>query len=196
MAPARKSHAAGSESGHTAPRPKRQTASRRKSHAASRRKGYAALRRKGLTAPDSETACARPAAPAEWRPGWPCRPIARCQITTSRIANGLLTASETSIIHSLARELPERDQCLNLNGGLSVAIWARGHLARPARGRAAGGRDMPRSLQVQGLDTGVPPVGVEPTLGTLLGGRPLPLGYGGWAMIPRSAPIIRDRAMG
>ena len=26
---------------------------------------------------------------------------------------------------------------------------------------------------------GVPPVGVEPTLGTLLGGRPLPLGYGG-----------------
>ena len=25
----------------------------------------------------------------------------------------------------------------------------------------------------------VPPVGVEPTLGTLLGGRPLPLGYGG-----------------
>src|SRR5215471_2562661 len=32
---------------------------------------------------------------------------------------------------------------------------------------------------------GVPPVGVEPTLGTLLGGRPLPLGYGGWVMIPR-----------
>src|SRR5213592_4281602 len=64
--------------------------------------------------------------------------------------------------------------------------------ARPGRWRP----DMPRSLQVQGLDTGVPPVGVEPTLGTLLGGRPLPLGYGGWAMIPRSAPIIRDRAMG
>jgi hypothetical protein len=32
----------------------------------------------------------------------------------------------------------------------------------------------------------VPPVGVEPTLGTLLGGRPLPLGYGGWVIIPRS----------
>src|SRR5215467_4028296 len=31
---------------------------------------------------------------------------------------------------------------------------------------------------------GVPPVGVEPTLGTLLGGRPLPLGYGGAVMIP------------
>src|ERR1019366_2988980 len=30
----------------------------------------------------------------------------------------------------------------------------------------------------------VPPVGVEPTLGTLLGGRPLPLGYGGWVIIP------------
>src|SRR5512132_2186820 len=91
---------------------------------------------------------------AEWRPGWPCRPIARCQIATSRIANGLLTASETSIIHSLAHELPERDQCLNLNGGLSVAIWARGHLApagaRPGRRQP----DMPRSLQVQGLDTG------------------------------------------
>ena len=37
-------------------------------------------------------------------------------------------------------------------------------------------------------DTGayelVPPVGVEPTLGTLLGGRPLPLGYGGDHIIP------------
>jgi hypothetical protein len=32
----------------------------------------------------------------------------------------------------------------------------------------------------------VPPVGLEPTLGTLLGGRPLPLGYGGKAMIPRT----------
>src|ERR1022692_1769373 len=32
--------------------------------------------------------------------------------------------------------------------------------------------------------TTVPPVGVEPTLGTLLGGRPLPLGYGGWVIIP------------
>jgi hypothetical protein len=40
-----------------------------------------------------------------------------------------------------------------------------------------------------GVDLGpgpldVPPVGVEPTLGTLLGGRPLPLGYGGGPMIP------------
>jgi hypothetical protein len=33
----------------------------------------------------------------------------------------------------------------------------------------------------------VPPVGLEPTLGTLLGGRPLPLGYGGWVIIPRRA---------
>jgi hypothetical protein len=30
----------------------------------------------------------------------------------------------------------------------------------------------------------VPPVGVEPTLGTLLGGLPLPLGYGGFMRIP------------
>ena len=30
----------------------------------------------------------------------------------------------------------------------------------------------------------VPPVGLEPTLGTLLGGRPLPLGYGGAFIIP------------
>src|SRR5215472_5824988 len=36
---------------------------------------------------------------------------------------------------------------------------------------------------------GVPPVGVEPTLGTLLGGRPLPLGYGGSEMIPRAVQI-------
>jgi hypothetical protein len=57
---------------------------------------------------------------AEWHPGWPGRPIARCQIASSRIANGLLTASETSIIHSLARQLQESDQCLHLNGGLSV----------------------------------------------------------------------------
>jgi hypothetical protein len=35
----------------------------------------------------------------------------------------------------------------------------------------------------------VPPVGVEPTLGTLLGGRPLPLGYGGLVIIPRSLGI-------
>src|SRR5215471_9885564 len=41
---------------------------------------------------------------------------------------------------------------------------------------------------------GVPPVGVEPTLGTLLGGRPLPLGYGGWVMIPRAVRTILARA--
>src|SRR6516225_7561370 len=43
---------------------------------------------------------------------------------------------------------------------------------------------------------GVPPVGVEPTLGTLLGGRPLPLGYGGWVMIPRSVRSILAQANG
>ena len=43
---------------------------------------------------------------------------------------------------------------------------------------------------------GVPPVGVEPTLGTLLGGRPLPLGYGGWVMIPRPVGTILARANG
>jgi hypothetical protein len=31
----------------------------------------------------------------------------------------------------------------------------------------------------------VPPVGFEPTLRTLLGGRPLPLGYGGAPIITR-----------
>ena len=31
----------------------------------------------------------------------------------------------------------------------------------------------------------VPPVGFEPTLRTLLGGRPLPLGYGGALIITR-----------
>src|SRR5215475_16228141 len=41
---------------------------------------------------------------------------------------------------------------------------------------------------------GVPPVGVEPTLGTLLGGRPLPLGYGGWVMIPRAVGTILAQA--
>jgi hypothetical protein len=35
----------------------------------------------------------------------------------------------------------------------------------------------------------VPPVGLEPTLGTLLGGRPLPLGYGGFMRIPRTVQI-------
>ena len=44
------------------------------------------------------------------------------------------------------------------------------------------------------LAVGVPPVGVEPTLGTLLGGRPLPLGYGGWVMIPRPVRTILARA--
>src|SRR5690242_8354481 len=44
--------------------------------------------------------------------------------------------------------------------------------------------------------TGVPPVGVEPTLGTLLGGRPLPLGYGGWVMIPRSVQSILAQTNG
>jgi len=41
----------------------------------------------------------------------------------------------------------------------------------------------------------VPPVGVEPTLGTLLGGRPLPLGYGGIAMIPRVDLVTLDLAI-
>jgi hypothetical protein len=44
------------------------------------------------------------------------------------------------------------------------------------------------------LPMGVPPVGVEPTLGTLLGGRPLPLGYGGWVMIPRLVRTILAQA--
>jgi len=110
--------------------------------------------------------------------------------------NGLLTASETSVIHSLTRQLRERDQRLPLNGGISVRGLARGHGTRPTRDWGVRWPDMPRSLQVQGVDTDVPPVGVEPTLGTLLGGRPLPLGYGGWVMIPRLTPVIRDRAMG
>src|SRR5215470_7139295 len=39
-------------------------------------------------------------------------------------------------------------------------------------------------------------VGVESTLGTLLGGRPLPLGYGGWVMIPRSVRSILAQTNG
>ncbi len=35
------------------------------------------------------------------------------------------------------------------------------------------------------LRIGVPPVGFEPTLRTLLGGRPLPLGYGGALIVTR-----------
>ena len=37
----------------------------------------------------------------------------------------------------------------------------------------------------------VPPVGLEPTLPTLLGGSPLPLGYGGAKIVPHGAPIFR-----
>src|SRR5262249_47498647 len=47
---------------------------------------------------------------------------------------------------------------------------------------------------VVAVTKGVPPVGVEPTLGTLLGGRPLPLGYGGWVMIPRRVRTILAQA--
>ncbi len=43
--------------------------------------------------------------------------------------------------------------------------------------------------KVRNAWSSVPPVGVEPTLGTLLGGRPLPLGYGGLVIIPRSLGI-------
>src|SRR5260370_22932263 len=58
-------------------------------------------------------------------------------------------------------------------------------------------RTMQRCRGFRGVDAGtrgVPPVGVEPTLGTLLGGRPLPLGYGGWVMIPRSVRTILAQA--
>src|SRR6516162_1116582 len=49
------------------------------------------------------------------------------------------------------------------------------------------------SLQWRG---GVPPVGDEQTLGTLLGGRPLPLGYWVWVMIPRSVRTILAQVNG
>src|SRR6516164_2267141 len=79
--------------------------------------------------------------------------------------------------------------------------------ARPApaaaAGRAAGGGGpgaVPGQIfAIQRVDTSavqVPPVGVEPTLGTLLGGRPLPLGYGGATRIPRRGRIIRGPGNG
>ena len=74
---------------------------------------------------------------------------------------------------------------------------------RPARRTRASRRDCQRSdRQQRGRSessqqlVGVPPVGVEPTLGTLLGGRPLPLGYGGWVMIPRWVRTILALANG
>src|SRR6185437_11275062 len=54
----------------------------------------------------------------------------------------------------------------------------------PSGCRAHEPRGDAETLGVVAAPRGVPPVGVEPTLGTLLGGRPLPLGYGGWVMIP------------
>ena len=39
----------------------------------------------------------------------------------------------------------------------------------------------------------VPPVGLEPTLRTLLGDRPLPLGYGGALIVPRFCYLSPDR---
>jgi hypothetical protein len=46
--------------------------------------------------------------------GWPA---AGSQIANLQITNGLLTASETKVIHSLTSQLRERDQRLWLNGG-------------------------------------------------------------------------------
>ena len=66
-----------------------------------------------------------------------------------------------------------------------MTAW-RGESARRMTGTAIGPPNYSRSA--------VPPVGVEPTLGTLLGGRPLPLGYGGVAMIPRALVTILDNA--
>src|ERR1022692_661313 len=51
------------------------------------------------------------------------------------------------------------------------------------------GKPMRHAPPMPRLTCSVPPVGVEPTLGTLLGGRPLPLGYGGFLRIPRTVAI-------
>jgi hypothetical protein len=67
-----------------------------------------------------------------------------------------------------------------------MTAW-RGESVRRMTGAAVGPPSYSRSA--------VPPVGVEPTLGTLLGGRPLPLGYGGVAMIPRTHVTIPDNAI-
>jgi hypothetical protein len=72
---------------------------------------------------------------------------------------------------------------------------------RPGTGGVASRGDCLRSSRhrrgwrsLRGYRMGVPPVGVEPTLGTLLGGRPLPLGYGGAVMIPPPVRTILARA--
>src|SRR5207342_2891679 len=80
--------------------------------------------------------------------------------------------------------------------GIFLLSPAWGHRTRPTAQLGPTVPDGSAFLQVRRLKTRVPPVGVEPTLGTLLGGRPLPLGYGGWVMIPRLSPIIRGRPMG
>src|SRR6266581_4618088 len=82
------------------------------------------------------------------------------------------------------------------NGEVSASLGRRRVPGTPP------GRCCPRAIHAAAPDAwgslqvvrGVPPVGVEPTLGTLLGGRPLPLGYGGWVMIPRSVRTILAQA--
>src|SRR6516165_2055812 len=77
--------------------------------------------------------------------------------------------------------------------------WGRGNCAAGPSEGAARTRTTQRSFARRGVVAGalgVPPVGVEPTLGTLLGGRPLPLGYGGWVMIPRPVLSILARGHG
>jgi hypothetical protein len=83
--------------------------------------------------------------------------------------------------------LPRAERVVTQPLPLGQMMAWRGESAWQMTGAAVGPPSYSRSA--------VPPVGVEPTLGTLLGGRPLPLGYGGGAMIPRTHVTILDNAI-
>ena len=99
----------------------------------------------------------------------------------------------------LVRRLTRHDPLASSEFGHLAAISRMAGDAGPGQDRAAKARDATACTPVgssaagrvfAATRMGVPPVGVEPTRGTLLGGRPLPLGYGGWVMIPRQVRTI------
>jgi hypothetical protein len=123
-------------------------------------------------------------------------PAAHFQITSSEIANTCSQHRKRRLsIHLRASYLNVISSCRRM-AGIFVLRPSHGCQAQLGAQLARAATDCTSFLQVRRLETRVPPVGVEPTLGTLLGGRPLPLGYGGWIRIPRPRQIIRGRPMG